>query len=94
MPLVGHPHRRELARAQQFGEGNGISTVGLDPLARLPRDQRGRDDGAGMSEGGDQAMQAVAGRTGLVAEVQRWCFAARRLTSRRILSGEASTSPR
>jgi hypothetical protein len=67
--LVGHPHGRELAGAQQAGQGGRVPAVGLDPVARLPRDERGRDHDAGVAEVGDEAVETVAGRAGLVAKV-------------------------
>jgi len=33
MPLVGHPHSRELAGAQQLGEADGIAPVCLHAVA-------------------------------------------------------------
>src|SRR5215218_4198951 len=47
-----------------------VAPVRLHPVARLARDERGRDDRAGMAEGDDQSVQPVPRRTGLVAEVQ------------------------
>jgi len=67
---VGDPDRGQLAGAQEAGQGERVAPVGLDPVARLPRDQRRRDDGAMVPEPGEEPVQAVAGRAGLVAEVQ------------------------
>src|SRR5262249_5969362 len=39
VPLVGHPDRSELARAQQLGEAHRIAPVRLDPLARFLGDK-------------------------------------------------------
>ena len=68
--LVGHPHRGQLAGAQKFGQRQGVATVLLDPIAGLSWDQRRGDHDAGMAEVGDEAIQAVASRPCLVAELQ------------------------
>ena len=70
MLRVWNPDRRELAGAVQLGQGQRVAPVGLDPLARALRDQRRRDHGAVVAEGGDLALQPVAGRSGLVGEGQ------------------------
>jgi hypothetical protein len=70
MPLVRHPDLRQLAGPQQLRQRHGIAAVGLDAVARLPRDQGRSDDGAGMAELDDEAVQPVTGRPGLVAEGQ------------------------
>jgi hypothetical protein len=41
VPLVGHPDRGELARAQQLGEAHRITPVCLDPLARFLGESEG-----------------------------------------------------
>ena len=70
MAGVRHPDGGQFAGAVQAGQGDGIPAVGLDALARLLGDQRRGDDRAVMPERGDLALQAIAGRTGLVAERQ------------------------
>ena len=47
-----------------------IASVGLDPFARPFRDQRRRDDQAGVPEGLDLAIEPVSRRPRFVAEVQ------------------------
>ena len=68
--LVGHPHRGQLAGPQQAGELLRVAPVRLDPVAGLARDQRRRDHGAAVAEPGQLPVEPIAGRTGLVAEVQ------------------------
>ena len=70
MARIRHPDGGQLAGPVQPGQGQGIAPVGLDPLARALGDQRRRDHRAVMAESGDLALQAIAGRTGLVAEQQ------------------------
>ena len=47
-----------------------VAAVGLDPIARLARDQRRRDYCAAVAQLGQLPVQAIAGRAGLVAEVK------------------------
>ena len=68
MPWIRHPDGGQLAGPVQPGQGEGIAPVGLDAFARTLGDQRRSDDRALMPESGDLALQAIAGRTGLVAE--------------------------
>ena len=67
--FVGHPHRGQLAGAQQPRKRNGVPAVGLHPIAGLPRDQRRRNHGAFVTEQTDQPIETVAGRPCLVAEI-------------------------
>ena len=69
---VSSPARCSRARVE------GIAPIGLDALARTLGDQRRSDDRALMPESGDLALQAIAGRTGLVAE-QQFAVPARQL---------------
>ncbi len=41
VPGIWNPHRGQLARPVQLGQAGGIPPVGLDPVARPLRDQRG-----------------------------------------------------
>ena len=43
---IRYPHRRQLAGPMQLGQAAGIAPVGLDPVARSLRDQRGSDHDA------------------------------------------------
>src|SRR5271168_3142068 len=47
--FVWDPHRRELAGPQEPRQGDRITPVGLDPVTRLPRDQRWRHHRAGVA---------------------------------------------
>ena len=70
MALVGHPHRGQFAGPQELGKRHSIAAVRLHPVARLPWDERGRHDRAGMPERRDEPVQTIAGRAGLVAEMR------------------------
>ena len=41
VPGIWNPHRGQLGRPVQLGRAGGIPPVGLDPVARPLRDQRG-----------------------------------------------------
>jgi len=68
--LVRHPHRGKFAGTQQACELLGVAPVGLDPVTRLARDQRRRNDGARVTKLGQLPIEPVAGWTCLVTEVQ------------------------
>src|SRR5205085_4067412 len=57
-------------RTMTAGEAGGILAIGLHAIARLRRNQAGRDDVARDTEGGELPVQRIAGRTGLVADAQ------------------------
>src|SRR5438093_4687332 len=61
------PDRGELSRPVQPSQPSGVATVGLDPVPRSLRDQRRCDDLAAHPERGEQAVELIAGGTGLVA---------------------------
>jgi hypothetical protein len=67
---VRHPHRGELAGAQQLRQTDRIASVGLHPIARPLRDQRWRDHLTLLPEARDLPMQPIPGRPRLVAERQ------------------------
>jgi hypothetical protein len=67
---IGNPHRRQLAGPQQTRERGRIPTVRLHALARLAGNERGRSHRTRVAEFGDQTMQPIARRTGLVTEMQ------------------------
>ena len=79
MSLIGHPDRRQLARPMELGQHEGIAAVGLHPVARLHRDERGGDDHAVMTHLDELPVDAVAAGTGLMAEVRRSPLAAQLL---------------
>src|SRR3954471_4446127 len=68
MARIRHPDGGQLAGPVEPGQGQGIPAVGLHALAGALRDQGGCDDGTLMPERRDLALQAIAGRTRLVAE--------------------------
>jgi len=53
MRRVRKPDGGEFARSMQLGQGQRVPAVGLDPLARPLRDQRGRNHGTVVAERGD-----------------------------------------
>ena len=67
---IRHPHGCQLAGAVQPGQRGGIAAIGLHPVAGPARDQRGRNHPAVLAEPGQQAMDALAARSGLVAEAE------------------------
>ena len=70
MARVGHPHRCEFSRTKEPGQADRVPSIGFHPISRLPRDQRRGHDDAGVPHAGDQAMEAIAGRAGFVAELR------------------------
>ena len=54
----------------QLRQHHRIASVGLDPIARLHRNERGRDNHTVMAEFGQLPVQTVAAGTSLVAELQ------------------------
>jgi hypothetical protein len=67
---IRHPHCGQLAGAQQPGQGHRIAPIGLDPLARLLRDQRRRHDRAVVAELPNVPVQPVTRWTRLIAKMQ------------------------
>jgi hypothetical protein len=63
---IGHPDRLEQPAGVQVGELAGVAAVGLDPIARPLRDETGRDDRTGDPAFDQVAVEAEAGRAGLV----------------------------
>jgi len=66
---VRHPHRGEFTGAQQLGERHRIAAVRLQPVTRLPWDQRRCRDHAWIAKRGNEPIQTIAGRAGLVAKM-------------------------
>jgi hypothetical protein len=81
LTLGGRVHLGEEVGAEELGELPGIAPVGLDPLARLHRRERGSDHLTGDSRSPKLSLERVAGRTGLV-------------TSEKTLSRLADETPR
>ena len=76
VPGIGNPHRRQLARPVQLGQAGGIPPVGLDPVARSLRDQRGSDHDAFMSLGRQSTLNAITAWSRLIAKPQGHAVAA------------------
>ena len=67
--LIRHGDRRELPGPEEADQLDGIPPIGLDPVARLPRRQGRGHDLAGDAEGRELAIEVVAGRPRLVADL-------------------------
>ncbi len=70
MGKVGNPCGRQFAGPMQLRQIDGVPTVRLDPISRLARDQRRRDHHTVVPRRGQLPLNAVAARSGLVAEPQ------------------------
>src|ERR1700733_12916085 len=70
MSLIWNPDRGQFTGPVQLGEVDGIPAVGLDPITGLARDQRRSDDDASEPRRAQLPLNAVAARSGLVAEPQ------------------------
>lgn len=64
------PDRRQFTGPVQFRQHHRVAAVRLDPVARLYGDERGRDHDAVMPHLDELAVQAMAARSGLMAEMQ------------------------
>jgi hypothetical protein len=65
---IGHMHARQVVHAQRLDQLDRIAPIGLDPIARLARRERGRAHHACKTLLRQQPVQPVAGWTGLVDE--------------------------
>ena len=92
--FIWHPYWCEICCAQKLGKRHCITSVRFHPLAGLPWDERRRCNCARVAERGDEPIQAIPGRAGFVAEMRAQMLAAMRLTTRHMLSADASISPR
>jgi hypothetical protein len=54
MPLIRNPDRRQLSGPQKLGQSYRIASIGLYPIARPSRYQRGRNDIAGIAHASDE----------------------------------------
>ena len=70
MHRAGNPYSLQLARPQQPRQADRIAPVRLDALTRTFGDQRGRNDIAALTELDDLAVEPIAGRPDLIAEMQ------------------------
>src|SRR6266851_9526135 len=68
--FVRHPDRCEITTAQQPGELQRVTPIGLDLITRLFGDQRWRHDDAVNSHLGQLAVQRVTRRSSLVGHAQ------------------------
>lgn len=64
----GHSDGHELAGPVEPGQATGVPAVGLHPVARGLRDERGSHDVARHAEAGQQTVEVVAGWPGLVTD--------------------------
>jgi len=71
MGRIRNPDRRQFARSMQLGQVDRVPPVGLDPIARLARDQRRSHDDAIMPGEGQLPLSAITARSGLVTEPNR-----------------------
>ena len=65
------PHLRQQPRAEQLGQLARVAAIGLDPLARLARDQRRRNHLARHARRRQLALQRVATRPGFITRLHR-----------------------
>src|SRR5271166_232618 len=70
VPLVRRPDSGQFAGPQQARQAQRVAAIGLDPVARLARNERGRDNPARVPELADQPIKTVAGWPRLVTEHQ------------------------
>jgi hypothetical protein len=68
--LVRHPDCSQLAGSQQTRQRHSVAPVGLHAIARAHGHQRGGDHITGIAEGSDVSVKPIAGRAGLIADVQ------------------------
>lgn len=67
--FIWHPYRRQLTSPMEPGQTYSVATVGLDPVARTPGNERRGHHRATMTKPNDLPVKLVTGRTRLVAEV-------------------------
>src|SRR5690242_18048997 len=97
MALVRHPHRRELARAQQLGEAYRIAPVRLHSVAGLLRNKRGSHHQAVVTEALEQSVETISCRPCFIAKRQMRasrCKLCYELSGRRLRGREPSEIPR
>ena len=76
VPGIRNPHRGQLAGSVKSGQTDGIAPVGLDPVPRSLRDQRGGDDNAFLSSRRHVTLNAITARSGFVTKPQAHAVAA------------------
>jgi hypothetical protein len=67
---IWNPHGGQVASAQRPRQTFCVAAVGLDVVSGAGRDERWRDDDAGLPEIGDCALQSVSCRSRLIAEME------------------------
>src|SRR5215469_6843058 len=70
MALVRHPHRGELARAQQLGEAYRITPVRLHSITGPLRNERGGHHQALVAEALEQSVESISCRPFFIAKRQ------------------------
>lgn len=93
MNLIGHPHRCQVPRAVLQRQLLRVPPVGLDPIARLSRNQRRRRDDAAMPEIGELAIDAISASAGFIAEFEPTAVLLNRLASLATSSGVLEIVP-
>jgi len=68
MGWVRNPYRCEFARPVQLGQVDGVSPIGLDPIAGFARNQRRRHHDALVSGFAQLALNAITARAGFIAK--------------------------
>src|SRR6202007_234195 len=74
MPLVRHPHRGELARAQQLRKAYRIAPVRLHSIAGLLRNERGSHHQGLVAEALEQSVETISCRPCFIAKRQMTVF--------------------
>lgn len=74
MRLVRDPDRLPFSGPQKLGETYRIAPVGLDPVARLPRYQRGSCDAAWIPHARDETIETVTGESVFKAKMRAFVF--------------------
>ena len=79
MRRIGNPDRGQFSRPMQPGQHRRVAPVGLHPIARLLRDQRGSYHRAVMAEPAQQPVKAISAGTCLIAKMQSFAAPAQPL---------------
>src|SRR6201997_3704935 len=96
MALVRHPHRGELARAQQLGEAYRIAPVRLHSIPGLLRNERGGHHQALVAEALEQSVETISCRPCFIAKRQITvlrCKLGHELSDRRLRSRKLPQIP-
>src|ERR1700726_5260603 len=96
MPLVRHPPRGELARAQQLRKAYRIAPVRLHSVAGLLRNERGSHHQALVAEALEQSVEPISCRPCFIAKRQITVFRCKlghELSDRRLRGRELPEIP-